>query len=94
MSGCSSGTGQVVAGAGLLGLSNAWLMAGARAVMATAWPVEDTSGEFFAHFYRYLHEHPAAEALRLSQLEAVHSRTWRAAPLYWAAYQLTGGYRE
>lgn len=68
MTGCASGTGTVRAGAGLLGLTRAWLMAGASTVVATAWPVEDTSGEFFGHFYRYLREHTAAEALRRSQL--------------------------
>jgi CHAT domain-containing protein len=36
---------------------------------------------------------PAAEALRLSQLEMLHSGTWRAVPSYWAAYQITGGAR-
>jgi CHAT domain-containing protein len=47
MSGCATGTGDVRAGAGLLGLTRAWLMAGASTVLATAWPEEDTSGEIF-----------------------------------------------
>ena len=35
----------------------------------------------------------AAEALRLSQIEMAHSRSWRAKPLYWASYSLVGGER-
>jgi len=93
MSGCATGTGDVRAGAGLLGLTRAWLMAGASAVMSTAWPEEDTSGEILARFYQYFHDHSAAEALRRSQIEFAHSGTWRAAPSYWASYQVTGGSR-
>ena len=93
MTGCATGTGDARAGAGLLGLTRAWLMAGARNVISTAWPVEDTSGEMFDRFYHYLHDQPAAEALRRSQREVAHSGTWRAAPSYWASYQVTGGSR-
>ena len=93
MSGCSTGVGEVRAGAGLLGLTRAWLMAGAGAVVSTSWPQEDTSGEILARFYHYVRNHSAAEALRLSQMEFAHSASWRAAPMYWASYQLTGGAR-
>lgn len=91
MTGCASGTGTVRAGAGLLGLTRAWLMAGASNVIATAWPVEDTSGDFFGRFYHHLRTHSVAEALRRSQLEEIHSGTWRQAPTHWASYQVTGG---
>jgi CHAT domain-containing protein len=91
MTGCESGGGVIRAGAGVLGLTRAWLMAGADAVVSTLWAVEDTRGELFRNFYRELKTHPAAEALRLSQLEELHSGTWRAAPVYWASYQVTGG---
>lgn len=94
MTGCATGTGDARAGAGLLGLTRAWLMAGARAVISTAWPVEDSSGDIFSRFYHYLPENSAAEALRRSQIEMVRGGTWRAAPAYWASYQLTGGSRQ
>jgi CHAT domain-containing protein len=94
MTGCATGTGDARAGAGLLGLTRAWLMAGASAVVSTAWPVEDSSGDIFSRFYHYLPENSAAEALRRSQVEMAHGGTWRAAPAYWASYQLTGGSRE
>jgi len=91
MTGCESGEGDIQAGAGLLGLTRAWQMAGARAVIATGWPVSDTQGGLFAAFYRYLRNATPAEALRRSQVEMIHSGTWRSAPAYWASYQVTGG---
>jgi CHAT domain-containing protein len=91
MTGCATGTGEAHEGAGLLGLTRAWLMAGASTVISTAWPVEDNSGGMFARFYYHLRNHSAAEALQLSQREVAHSRTGRLAPASWASYQVTGG---
>ncbi len=92
MTGCATGSGEAQAGVGLLGLTRAWLMAGASAVISTAWPVEDNSGGIFTRFYFYLRNHSAAEALQLSQREAAHSRTGRQGPESWASYQVTGGF--
>jgi CHAT domain-containing protein len=93
MTGCATGTGDARVGAGLLGLTQAWMMAGARAVVATNWPVPDVDGDLIPAFYRHLRTNAAAEALRRSQAEAIHSGTWQAAPSYWAAFQVTGGGR-
>ena len=93
MTGCDTGTGDVLPGAGLQGLTRAWQMAGASAVLATSWPVRDSTGDIFVSFYKHLRHFPAAEALRRSQLEMLHSGTWRAMPSYWAPYQITGGAR-
>jgi CHAT domain-containing protein len=93
MTGCDSGSGEVRDGAGLLGLTRAWQMAGAAAVLATSWPVRDSTGDIFASFYHHLRHVPAAEALRLSQMEMLNSGTWRATPSYWAPYQISGSGR-
>ena len=93
MTGCDTGSGDARPGAGLQGLTTAWQMAGASAVLATSWPVRDSSGDILASFYKYLQHFPAAEALRLSQMEMLDSGTWRALPSYWAPYQITGGAR-
>ena len=50
LSGCSSSQGEPVPSAGLLGLSRAWLLAGAEAVIASSWPTPDDSGRFFRFF--------------------------------------------
>lgn len=93
MTGCDTGSGEALEGAGLLGLTRAWEMAGAGAVLATSWPVLDSNGDLLAIFYRNLRHFPAAEALRLSQVEMLNSGTWRSAPSFWATYQITGGAR-
>lgn len=97
MSGCSTGIEQASPGAGLLGLTRAWLSAGAQAVVATAWPMEDSYGELLPAFYGLLTSRTnpvsTAEALRRAQVEMIHSGTWQADPGYWAAFQLTGGVR-
>jgi CHAT domain-containing protein len=91
MTGCSSAAGVPVAGAGLDGLTRAWSIAGARAVVATQWPVKDNAGQFFASFYRHLRESTVADALRLSQVEMLHSGTALANPAAWASYQVVRG---
>lgn len=93
MTGCDTGSGNARPGAGLQGLTTAWQMAGASAVLATQWPVRDSSGDILASFYKYLQHFSPAEALRRSQVEMIGSGTWRARPSYWAPYQITGGAR-
>lgn len=93
MSGCSTAAGESREGAGLLGLTRAWLMAGASGAIATAWPVQDSAGELLPAFYRYWKTSSTAESLRRSQVDMIRAGGWRSAPSYWAAYQLTGGER-
>jgi CHAT domain-containing protein len=95
LSGCSSGQGKAVPSAGLLGLSRAWLLAGATAVIASAWPTPDSSGRFFSSFYSHLHalksgslSQRAALALAETQLEMRQSSGFTSSPSYWAAYSI------
>jgi CHAT domain-containing protein len=95
LSGCSSGQGKAVPSAGLLGLSRAWLLTGAAAVIASAWPTPDSSGRFFSSFYSHLHAQKsgslsqrAALALAETQLEMRHSSGFTSLPSYWAAYSI------
>ncbi|MBS1877619.1 MAG: CHAT domain-containing protein [Acidobacteria bacterium] len=96
MSGCASLKGEEAPAAGLLGLSRAWLAAGAGAVIATLWPTPDDAGDLLARFYQHLHSDAQsdrlapAEALRRAQVDMLHSKTERADPKYWAAYQVMG----
>jgi CHAT domain-containing protein len=91
LNGCSSGTGAVLPGAGLMGLTRAWLAAGARAVIATRWPTPDHNGELFQALYSSMNEparanHSFAAALQRAQLAQLRSGGWRAKPGYWSAY--------
>ena len=97
MSGCASGRGRALPGAGLTGLTRAWLLAGSRAVAASLWPTPDDTGTMFRAFYQYLSPlqrklsaRHCAQALRLAQLQMLRCGTWRAQPQYWAAFFLMG----
>jgi len=93
MAGCATGTGEIVDGAGLLGLTRAWQMAGAGTVIATLWPVPDSRGDLFSSFYRHLQTLPPARALQTSQVQMIHGQGWQRSPQYWSAYQANGGAR-
>lgn len=95
LSGCQSGFGPTIKGAGLMGLTRSWLLAGALNVAASHWPTPDDTGEIFVKFYRHyaraLQEgelYPAASALQRAQIDMLHSSGWRNAPQYWAAFFL------
>ncbi len=93
MSGCSSGKAQARPGTGLMGLTRAWIGAGAEAVLVTHWATPDDASPFLVSFYKRLREAPGegpAGALRHARLEMLRSGTYRAKPEYWAAYFLVG----
>lgn len=90
LSACNSGLGEQVEGEGAVGLSYAFLHAGARAVVSTLWNVEDNaSRDLMAEFYRGLVRDrlSPAGALRKAQI-AILSRKRAAQPFYWAGYLL------
>jgi CHAT domain-containing protein len=97
LSGCSSQQGETLPSAGLIGLSRAWLLAGASAVIVSAWPTADDSGHFFSSFYSHLQPSTpisgslakrAAAALQQAQLEMRRSNGYGSSPSSWAAYSV------
>ena len=97
LSGCSSGTGKALPGAGLFGLTRSWLLAGARTAVASQWPTPDDSGPLFQTFYQSLRptklglsSASAADALQTAQVGMLRSGTWRAEPKFWAAFFVVG----
>ncbi len=95
LSGCGSARGAKLPSEGLMGMTRAWLAAGARTVVASLWPVPDGQGEIFTSFYRRLEGRAsssgdAAEALRRAQLEALESRRGGEGRGHWAAYFVVG----
>lgn len=91
LSACETGLGREVSGEGLLGLTRAFHYAGARAVLASLWPVADEStAALMAVFYRsLLAGKPKDDALRDAQLSLL-SRPEFGPPFFWAAFQLVG----
>ena len=94
LSACETALGKERNGEGLLGLSRAFLHAGARSVLASLWKVEDEStAEFMRHVYRQLRDGKSkAEALRAAQLAMIRDTAGghAANPYHWAGFQLIG----
>jgi CHAT domain-containing protein len=93
LSGCHSAAGAALPGAGAVGLTRAWLAAGARAVVASLWNVPDDEGALFQPLYRSLRSAgriDAPSALREAQLEMLRSGGRLASPAYWGAYFVVG----
>ena len=72
-----------------MGLSHAFLAAGARAVLGAQWDVSDEgSAELMEAFYAELERRPVAEALARAQRGMAGGRF--AHPAHWAGYVVTG----
>lgn len=73
LNGCYSARGDTLPGAGLMGLTRAWIGAGAGAVLATRWNIPDDAGQsLMTAFYRHLRSswtRGPAFALQEAQLE-------------------------
>jgi CHAT domain-containing protein len=91
LSACQTGWGEEWEGEGLIGLTRAFLYAGAHSIMASQWDIQDLStAEFMKRFYRHLKNGAHKdEALRQAQLEFLRLPQF-AAPFYWAAFFLIG----
>jgi CHAT domain-containing protein len=90
MNGCYSGQGEALPGVGLMGLTRAWIGAGALAVVATRWDIPDSASQpLLAAFYSALRAAPergVAAALREAQLSRI--ATGRRRPAEWSGYFL------
>lgn len=95
LSACSTGVGRELRGEGPLGLSRAFLDAGAARVLVSLWDVQDQpTAELMKRFYRGLltDQLPPAAALRQAQVSMARETRW-AAPYYWAGFELQGEWR-
>jgi CHAT domain-containing protein len=92
ISACYSTGNRTYSGEGLVGLSWAFLRAGAHNVVAALWDVSDASTpQLVDEFYSELKKGklPAA-ALRSAKLSLLHNATFHS-PFYWAPFQLYTG---
>lgn len=89
LSACHTAGGAVLGGEGVRGLTAPLLQAGARAVLATEWPVEDARTiPMIVAFYAALADgRTSAHALRDAALDAIKDG---APPREWAAFRLVG----
>ncbi|HWG36462.1 MAG TPA: CHAT domain-containing tetratricopeptide repeat protein [Terriglobales bacterium] len=88
LSGCGTALGDLSGGDELIGMTRAFLYAGARAVVASLWDVDDrTTAEFMQLFYSNWSR--AAPAQALWQAKRDFRRRYQH-PYFWAPFQLIG----
>ncbi|MGH7774109.1 MAG: CHAT domain-containing protein, partial [Candidatus Binatia bacterium] len=101
LSACETGLGKLRYGEGIVGLTRAFLYAGAASSVVSLWKVEDQSTSLLMErFYQNLKQGLSkAEALRQAKLDIMRSavdlkatgmRQDLAAPFYWAPFILVG----
>ena len=95
LSACQTALGKEIKGEGLVGLTRAFIYAGAPRVVASLWQVNDlATAELMKKFYRGMLQQrlrPAA-ALRAAQIEMSHDPRWKS-PYFWAGFVLQGEWR-
>jgi CHAT domain-containing protein/tetratricopeptide (TPR) repeat protein len=98
LSACQTGLGKDVRGEGLVGLTQAFMYAGAKRVVMSLWSVDDAStAALMTSFYHGMLKEGKrpAEALRAAQIEMLtHSahKQWQS-PYYWAPFIIEGDWR-
>ena len=95
LSACETGLGQLVGGEGVVGLTQAFIEAGAGGVSASLWQVSDRSTSvFMQEVYRKVQEEDlsfgaAHTAVKRGFIRGDYLNAWRA-PYYWAPYVYYG----
>ncbi|MGI0490931.1 CHAT domain-containing protein [Alkalinema pantanalense CENA528] len=91
LSACDTGRG-TISGDGVIGLSRAFMIAGARQVVVSLWQVpDDSTAELMQQFYTQGQKVPDAQALRSAMLETMKSYP---EPLNWAPFLIMGSDRR
>jgi len=93
LSGCRTGLGKDIRGEGVIGLTRAFMHAGAARVLVSLWDVGDeATAELITRFYRNLlggEKRSPAAALRAAQTSMAQDKRW-SAPYFWAGFTLQG----
>jgi len=91
LSACQTGLGRITRGDEIIGMSRAFIYAGAPSILASLWSVSDEStAQLMEAFYRNLSNKKAKDSsLRNAQLGLIHSKRFRH-PFYWAPFYLSG----
>jgi CHAT domain-containing protein len=95
LSACETGLGKEKRGEGVIGLTRAFMYAGAPTVGVTLWSVADKStADLMTDFYkRFLGSGTAAPAaMRNAQLSMISAKKY-SAPFYWAPFVLVGEWK-
>ena len=93
LSGCRTGLGKEIKGEGLIGLTRAFMYAGAKRVAVSLWDVNDeATSELMADVYREMlgkSKLSPSAALRSAQIAMLRDKRWQN-PYYWSTFILQG----
>ncbi len=91
LSGCETGLGKIMSGEGMLGLTRAFLYAGASNLLVSLWQVNDesTSGLMVECFRGMTQKQSNSDALRAAKLRMITNEK-TSAPVHWAAFVVIG----
>lgn len=96
LSACETGLGRERRGEGVMGLSRAFMYAGAPTVGVTLWSVADKStAELMTDFYKNLLGGPTpapSDAMRRARLRMIEGKRF-STPYYWAPFVLVGDWK-
>jgi len=96
LSACETGLGKEKRGEGVMGLTRAFMYAGAPTVGVSLWSVADKStAELMTDFYKRLLSagpHSPVAAMRDAQLSMISGKKY-SAPFYWAPFVLVGEWK-
>jgi len=97
LSACETGLGKEKRGEGVIGLTRAFMYAGAPTVGVSLWSVADKSTadlmtDFYKRFLSARSPEPASSAMRNAQLTMITGKKY-SAPFYWAPFVLVGEWR-
>jgi len=92
LSACDTAVGRLQGQEGVASLVRAFLLAGARSVVASLWAADDVfTTALMKRFYQHLaNGTDRAAALRKAKLDLLERFGENAAPFYWAGFTLTG----
>jgi CHAT domain-containing protein len=96
LSACETGLGKEKRGEGVIGLTRAFMYAGAPTVGVTLWSVADKStADLMTDFYKRLlapGPRPPSSAMREAQVAMISGKKY-SAPFYWAPFVIVGEWR-
>jgi CHAT domain-containing protein len=99
LSACDTGTGQIKAGEGVIGLRRAFQVAGVRTIIMSLWSVEDRSTQVWMRYLydaRFTQQRSSADSVRDASVRVLEERRARREsthPFYWAAFVAAGDWR-
>lgn len=93
LSGCRTGLGKAIKGEGVVGMTRAFMYAGAKRVTVSLWDINDEAtselmGDLYREMFASRRASPAV-ALRKAQMAMIRDKRW-SNPYFWATFVIQG----